>query len=553
MLPPPAVRGIYRTDLRARAAYAEAAGIYRILPRAVCLPADLDDLRHLIRWATEHHVSLVPRAAGSAMGGGNVGDGVIVDLGPMAGRRLEVDATTRRAITSASVTLAELNAAAASHRLRLPPDPSSGQWASLGGMVSTNAAGARSVRYGSVRAWVEALTIVTADAEVVGLRRAKPHPESAALTRFGRDAAPAIAAAAPLIASRFPHTRKNSSGYALDSYLASDDVLDLFIGSEGTLGIVTEIEWRLDTQPACRAGLRISLRSLEQLGPAVTALSSAEPSAVELLDRTFLDLVGPTALSEAHLHSSDADAVLLVELERDDEESLTQAVERARSAVRPFALSVETGVSAEAADGLWAIRHAASPRLSRLPEGQRSLQVIEDGCVPVARMGEYIQAVRRAAAECGIPAVMFGHAGDGHLHVNLLPEVGHPGWEAAVVRVMDAVTETVVRLGGTLSGEHGDGRLRAEALGLVYGPEIVELFRRVKRSFDPLGIFNPGIILPSGDPPISRLKVGATAVPLPDDLQRSLREIERTGGYGRSRLELAGELESGVRSRESGG
>jgi FAD/FMN-containing dehydrogenase len=553
MLPPPAVRGIYRTDLRARAAYAEAAGIYRILPRAVCLPADLDDLRHLIRWATEHHVSLVPRGAGSAMGGGNVGDGVIVDLGPMAGRRLEVDATTRRAITSASVTLAELNAAAASHRLRLPPDPSSGQWASLGGMVSTNAAGARSVRYGSVRAWVEALTIVTADAEVVGLRRAKPHPESAALTRFGRDAAPAIAAAAPLIASRFPHTRKNSSGYALDSYLASDDVLDLFIGSEGTLGIVTEIEWRLDTQPACRAGLRISLRSLEELGPAVTALSSAEPSAVELLDRTFLDLVGPTALSEAHLHSSDADAVLLVELERDDEESLTQAVERARSAVRPFALSVETGVSAEAADGLWAIRHAASPLLSRLPEGQRSLQVIEDGCVPVARMGEYIQAVRRAAAECGIPAVMFGHAGDGHLHVNLLPEVGHPGWEAAVVRVMDAVTETVVRLGGTLSGEHGDGRLRAEALGLVYGPEIVELFRRVKRSFDPLGIFNPGIILPSGDPPISRLKVGATAVPLPDDLQRSLREIERTGGYGRSRLELAGELESGVRSRESGG
>jgi hypothetical protein len=95
-----------------------------------------------------------------------------------------------------------------------------------------------------------------------------------------------------------------------------------------------------------------------------------------------------------------------------------------------------------------------------------------------------------------------------------------------------------------LSGEHGDGRLRAEALGRVYGPEIVDLFRRVKRSFDPLGIFNPGIILPSGDPPISRLKVGATAVPLPDDLQRSLREIERTGGYGRSRLELAGEVAS---------
>jgi FAD/FMN-containing dehydrogenase len=403
-----------------------------------------------------------------------------------------------------------------------------------------------------VRSWVEALTIVTAEADLVALRRGKTQPESAALTRFDRDAAPAIASAAPLIAARFPHTHKNSSGYALDAYLASGDVLDLVIGSEGTLAIVTEVEWRLDPKPACRAGLRVSLRSLDELGPAVTALSSADPSAVELLDRSFLELVGSAALSEAGLVSSDAEAVLLVELERANDKSLTQALEQARSAVRPFALSVESGISAQAADRLWAIRHAASPILARLPEEQRSLQVIEDACVPIAGMGEYIRAVRRVVAETGIPAVMFGHAGDGHIHVNLLPDVSRPGWEAAIVRVMNAVTETVVRLGGTLSGEHGDGRLRADALARVYGSEIVELFRRVKRSFDPLGIFNPGIILPSGDPPISRLKVGATAAPLPDDLQRSLREIERTGGYGRCRLELAGELKSGVGSRESG-
>jgi FAD/FMN-containing dehydrogenase len=557
MLPPPAVRGIYRTDSRARAAYAEAAGIYRIVPQAVCLPADVDDLRHLIRWAAEHRTSLIPRGAGSAMGGGNVGEGVMVDLGRMGGRRLEINVSARTATTSASVTLAELNAAAAPNGLRLPPDPSSGRWASLGGMVSTNAAGARSVRYGSVRSWVEGLRIVTADGEIVTLGRGKTPPPSAALARFDRDAAPAIAGAVSLIAARFPRTRKNSSGYALDAYVSSGDVLDLLIGSEGTLGIVTEIEWRLDTAPACRAGLRVSLRSLEELGPVVNALSSTGPSAVELLDRTFLDLVGSTTLSEAHL--SDAEAVLLVELERDDEEALTEAVERASSAARPVALSIERGVSADITDRLWAIRHAASPILSRLPEGQRSLQVIEDGCVPVARMGEYIRAVRRAGAEVGIPAVMFGHAGDGHIHVNLLPDVSRSGWEAAIERVMDAVTETIVRLGGTLSGEHGDGRLRADALERVYGPEIVELFRRVKHSFDPLGIFNPGIILPcpegphAGAPPISRLKVGDSAVPLPDDLQRSLREIERTGGYGRSRLELAGELESGVGSQESGG
>src|SRR5213593_2521909 len=127
MLPPPAVRGIYRTDSRARAAYAEAAGIYRILPQAVCLPADVKDLRLLVCWAADHHVPLIPRGAGSAMCGGNVGDGVLVDLTGMKGQRLEVDAVERRAITSAAVTLAQLNAVAGRHGLRLPPDPSSGR------------------------------------------------------------------------------------------------------------------------------------------------------------------------------------------------------------------------------------------------------------------------------------------------------------------------------------------------------------------------------------------------------------------------------------------
>jgi FAD/FMN-containing dehydrogenase len=542
MLPPPAVRGIYRTDSRARAAYAEAAGIYRILPQAVCLPADVQDLRDLIHWAAEYRVALIPRGAGSAMGGGNVGDGVIVDLGHMAGGRLEVDAARRRAITGASVTLADLNGAAAPHLLRLPPDPSSGRWASLGGMVSTNAAGARSVRYGSVRPWVESLTVMTAEGELVALQREQLLPSSIAVSRFVRDGGPAIASARSLITARFPHTRKNSSGYALDAYLASGDVLDLFIGAEGTLGVITEIEWRLDSTPPCRAGLRVSLGSLDELGPAVEALSAHTPSAIELLDRSFLDLVGSKELHQAELHVPDADAVLLVELERDDDKALTEAVDHAVAAIRPLALSVEAGVSPEAVDRLWAIRHAASPLLATLPESQRSLQVIEDGCVPVARMGQYIREVRRAAAECGVPIVMFGHAGDGHIHVNLLPDVTRSGWEQSITRLLDEVTDVVVRLGGTPSGEHGDGRLRAMMLDRVYGQEIVELFRLVKQSLDPLGILNPGIILPSSVPPIARLKVGSGAAPIPEDVERSLREIERTGGYGRSRLELADQL-----------
>jgi FAD/FMN-containing dehydrogenase len=540
MLPPPAVRGVYRTDARARAAYAEGAGIYRILPQAICRPADIEDLKTLISWATEQRIPLVPRGAGSAMGGGNVGDGVVVDLTGIAERRLEVDAPRRGAVTSAPVTFAELGTAAAPYGLRLPPDPSSGRWATLGGMVSTNAAGARSVRYGSVRRWVEAITLLTADGESVRLVRGEAGRVGSgeAIERFHRDAAPRIQAASKLITDRFPKTRKNSSGYALDAYLASGDVLDLIIGAEGTLGIVTEIEWRLDEVPAFRAGLRVHLSSLNHLGDVVDALNQSEPSALELLDRSFLELLGADRRSGAGL-GTDTEAIVLVELERNDSEELHRALRRASDNVAAWATTIETAYSPPEAEQLWAIRHAASPILAGLPENRRSLQVIEDGCVPVKRMGEYLAAVRRLAAEHDLPVVMFGHAGDGHLHVNLLPELAREGWEKAVASLFQEVTAAVIRLGGTPTGEHGDGRLRAGTLLDVYGPQILELFRRIKAAFDPLGIFNPGIILPSGEPPIGRLKVGSGAAPIPADIQRALREIELTGGYGRCRLELA--------------
>jgi FAD/FMN-containing dehydrogenase len=543
MLPPPDIKGVYRDDSRARAVYAEGAGIYRILPRAVCLPLDQQDLITLVRWATAHGVPLIPRGAGSAMGGGNVGDGVIVDLTRLANQRLDIDAAQQRAVTGAAVTLAQLTARAQEHELRLPPDPSSGGWATLGGMVATNAAGARSVRYGSVRRWVESLTMVTAEGEPVTLRRGTGS-SGTALGRFERGVAPAIRAAAPLIAVRFPHTRKNSSGYALDSFLQSGDALDLVIGAEGTLGIVTEVSWRLDPIPRHRAGLRAAFRSIEVIGEAVGALMTCDPSAVELLDRTFLDVLAADALGRAHLRFSGAEAVLLVELERDDARVLREAVENATALLRPMAASVDTAFTPEVAERLWNIRYAASPILARLPEQRRSLQVIEDACVPPERMGDYIQTVRQVASSRGIPVVLFGHAGDGHIHVNLLPDVGRHGWQSSVSAVMEEVTAAVIALGGTPSGEHGDGRLRAPTLERVYGSEIVALFQRVKQAFDPSGIFNPGVILPSHEPAISRLKVGEGAVPLPPDIEQSLREIERTGGYGRSRLELAGELSS---------
>ena len=540
MLPPPALRGIFRTDARARAAYSEGAGIYRIIPEGVARPTDVADLKLLISWATEHGVPLVPRGAGSAMGGGNVGEGVVLDLAEFS-HPLKIDPSSRTATTGAAVTLAGLNAAAASHGLRLPPDPSSGSWATLGGMVSTNAAGARSVRFGSVRRWVQGLTLISADAEDVVLRRGFNEPQSTAgaLRRFGKDIAPRLRAAAPLVSSHFPGVRKNSSGYAVDAYLASGDVLDLIVGAEGTLGIVTEIEWRLDPVPECRAGMRIQLPSLGHLHTVVDAINRHEPSAVELLDRSFLDLVGPSHRVAGGL-GPEVEALLLVEFEHEREDALRQTLALAERAAEPWAVAVDIAYSGDA-DRLWAIRHAASPILAGLPEDRRSLQVVEDACVPIERMGEYIGSVRRMAGELELPVVLFGHAGDGHIHVNLLPELARSGWQDRVAALLEDVTQLVKRLGGTPSGEHGDGRLRAQALEQIYGAELVELFRLIKRAFDRAGIFNPGIILPCGEPPISRLKVGWNATPIPSDIASALRQIEMTGGYARDRLEIAGE------------
>ena len=162
--------------------------------------------------------------------------------------------------------------------------------------------------------------------------------------------------------------------------------------------------------------------------------------------------------------------------------------------------------------------------------------------MPVERIGEYIRRVREAGRAHGVELVVFGHAGDGNVHVNLLPRVAEVGWEQRVARIYDDVADAVLELGGTFTGEHGDGRLRAGLVERLYGSEVVGLFRAVKHAFDPGGIFNPGVILPAPDAePIARLKAGAAAASLPPDIAAGLRRIEQERGYAARRLELADE------------
>jgi len=513
------------TDTRVRAAYSEGAGIYRIIPAGVALPRGVEELQDLVRWAADTGTPLVPRGAGSGMPGGAVGRGVVVDLSP-GFHWLAPDWSHRAVWVGASVTAAQIGDAARPFGLRLAPDPSSGAFATSGGLTATNAAGPRSVRCGSVRPWVDAVEIVGADGEARRVTRGEGSGERLVLSPEKQR----------LVAERFPKTRKNSSGYALDHYAESGDELDLLIGAEGTLAVVTAVRWRLEPIPPDVAGAALGFASLEALGHAVPFLIALNPSAVELLDRTFLELVGGDALDLP----AGIEGLLLVEFERDTRAAARGVVGDAVRGLKASTAHVATAVDRGGLEQLWSVRKLASPALARLPPSRRSLQVVEDGCVPLERLAEYIAGVRLAAARCGVPVALFGHAGDGHVHVNALPDTTVPGWRESLAGLFAAVTELLVTLGGTPSGEHGDGRLRAGLLERFYGSEVMALFRDVKRAYDPRAIFNPGVILPSPEwAPLGDLKVGPDAAPIPGDIAARLREIERTAGWATPKLELA--------------
>ena len=453
------------------------------------------------------------------MPGGNVGAGIVVDMST-GFEDLVVDPARRLARAGASVTWAEINDAARPYGLRLPVDPSSGAFATSGGMVATNAAGPRTVRYGSVRKWVEALEIIEADGSLRTVKRGDGSKKFD-LTPDDRQ----------LITDHYPQTRKNSSGYGLDHFAESGDEVDFLIGSEGTLALVTAVHWRLDPIPSDVAGAALGFADLDTMAQAIPYLMSLHPAAVELLDDTLLRFVP---------ESPKVDCLLLVEFERETAAAARGAVSEAVRGLKDVVTHVGTAIDRAGLADLWRVRRLASPALARLPVTQRSLQVIEDGCVPPDRLAEYVRSLRTIAAERAVPIAIFGHAGDAHVHVNALPDVTRPKWRDDVSTLFDNVTDLLVQLGGVPSGEHGIGRLRAGVLERFYGKEVMALFRKLKRAYDPLSILNPGVIIPATDwSPLAALKVGDEASAIPDDIATRLRDVERSAAWATPKLELA--------------
>jgi len=539
--PPSDFRGIYRSDLAARAVYAEAAGIGRVVPRGVAVPADAADVQILVRWARAERLSLVPRGSGSSMPGGAIGDGIIVDLS-----RLHAVGPVRRDVRRIAVgpgaIRATVDALARTQGLRFPVDPSSGTFCTIGGMVSTNAAGARTLRHGSTRRWVASLDCVFADGARATIERGAPVPEIDALADFLRDVAPDIRAAGDRL--RHDGLRKNSSGYAMAEYARSGELVDLLVGSEGTLAMIVGVELMLAPVAGATASLLAGYASLDDAVVGAARAREGGASACELLDRTFLEVAARATPLPV---PPETEAVLLIELEAQDGEAAAAA---ARSLAAELgaggATRVAIGLDAAEEERLWALRHAASPILSTLDPSLKSMQFIEDGVVPPARLADYVRGVRAALAAHGVGGVIFGHAGDAHVHVNPLIDVRRPGWRDQVAGVLSDVVELTARLGGSLSGEHGDGALRAPLVGRTMSHEELELARRVKGAFDPEGSFNPGVkVALPGQQPLDEIKYDPSLPPLPAAAARVLARVERERAYGAFRLAML-EREAGT-------
>lgn len=535
---PAGFRGLFRTDDEARAVYSEAAGITRRVPRAIAVPVDPDDLVTLVKWAATSGIPLTARGSGSSMPGGAITDDVIVDLSRWRAMG-EVDAEARTIRVGAGVTRNEVDRTARAFGLRFPVDPSSSPFCTVGGMASTNAAGAHSMRFGAMRPWVNALDCVFTDGNRAEIRRGQAPPiEIPAIARLLGSIEPGDRADS---ASWHRGVIKDSSGYGFADFARTGDLVDLLVGSEGTLVFFTALELRLTPVANATSSVLGAFASLDDAVAAAARAHEAGAVACELLDRTFLDVAA--AGGERRVPEG-TEAALLAEVEGEDEPG---AGESARTVERIFqetgATTTRIALDEHTETELWELRHAASPILSRLDPNLKSMQFIEDGAVPRDKLSAYVRQLREIFSRNQIRGVIFGHAGDCHIHANAMVDVREADWRVRVDRILDETVTLTASLGGTLSGEHGDGRIRSPFETRVWPERAVECFRRIKAAFDPAGIFNPYVkVAPRIADPLGDIKYDPTLPPLPSRAAEALKRIERERAYARFRLDLLEEV-----------
>jgi len=353
-------------------------------------------------------------------------------------------------------------------------------------MVADNSAGARTFRHGATRRWVRELDVVLSDGRAVRLGGGGEPPDPFS------DLARRLASRRPVLEASWPRVRKNSSGYALDAFLPGGDAVQLLTGSEGTLGIVTGATLALAPLPPRRALVLLPVDGPAMLLRAIQVAEEVDAEACEFFGRRFIEVAGLEEDTRVGSAARGAYALVLVGLGGE-----APAVQTGLRRLRDFADDTMEAETPEDRAHLWEVRHAASPRVAAAVErGLVSMQFIEDSVVPPARLCDYLEGLDGILGDAGTDAVVFGHAGDANVHVNPLVDVRNADWRQRVREILEATVDLVASLGGTLSGEHGDGRVRAPFLDRIWSRSVVEAFRETKETLDPKGVLNPGVVLP---------------------------------------------------------
>lgn len=492
------IEGECSFDEQTRHRYSTAACWYKILPIGVIFPRTTGDVQAVARYCSENEIALIPRGGATGLAGQAIGLGLILDFTRHMNRVLDVGEGT--VSVEPGIMHSALNEFLESRKRHFPIDPTSSRTCTLGGMIATNAAGAHGAKYGSTKDYVEELTVVLASGTLATIKPKYTNEELSAspeLTHLISGIRDVIFPHRALIRSRFPKVAKNSSGYNLLDALQSDevDLRKIIVGSEGTLAIIVGAKLRLDTLPAHHLGAVAWFADYHSMANATVQTLDLSPAAVELMDKTYWSLAREDSKVPKNLIRDDAECMLYFDFEGDSPDALEGVFQKLVAVLsRCNVLEVLPLRTEEEHRRLWNLRESVSEQMN-LVRSSKKASFIEDIAVPVIRLPEYMNGVREILTRSGIEYSTYGHAGSGNVHCAAFVDLSNLNQYRTIESIASEVNALAIQLGGTLSGEHGDGFVRTPFLEQLYGSEVYDLFRQVKQTFDPLNILNPGKII----------------------------------------------------------
>lgn len=483
--------------------------IFEVTPSMIVYPKNVSDVRKVTRFSWQlsekgHVLPITARGRGSDQGGAAIGKGIVMVFPAHMNRLLELDTKQRLARVQPGLNYLAFQEAVRTHGLFLPPYPSSIDYATIGGSIANNAAGEKTVKYGDTRKYIAGLEVVLADGELIQTSRISKRElnRKKGLTNFEgeiyRQLDGLITDNWDLIQkhAQLPGVSKNAAGYALSEVRRKDgsfDLTPLMVGSQGTLGIVTEAIVRLESYTPKTTLMVVCFEDLDQANSAVSELLKLQPSALEMVDKHLLETIGrisPNRL-KGLIEPPYPDLVLLCEF--DDEHKQSAKAKKAEKLLKNYRTSYKVSDDFEEQQKLWSIRHSAAALIAHADDNLKALPIIEDGVVPRERLKEFMTGIYAIFEKYNLEVAIWGHAGDANLHMQPFLDLSRLGDRQKVFKIMDEYYQLVLSLGGSTSGEHNDGRLRGLYLPKVYGEEMYQVFQDIKKIFDPFNMFNPGV------------------------------------------------------------